>query len=106
MDNVTFIIVAFILSILLIVIVPAWLTNRAKTKVIEIFQTHRATSPDRARTLEQLGFTLGKVKAVLLYGRRDYKKRALKRLMKADVIKQLENGKLYLDETRLSDPLQ
>lgn len=103
MENVVFIVVAFFLCLLFIVIVPAWLTNKAKKRVIETFQTHRATSPERARTLVQLGFTLGKVKSVLLYGRRDYKKRALKSLIKAEVIKQLEDGKLYLDEGKITD---
>lgn len=76
--------------------------RRAVRQVVEIFREHNAMHPSTAKTPEQLGFEQQRSVMSTLFRGRDYKGYALSMLIKAQVVQQLEDGRLYLQEDRLS----
>jgi hypothetical protein len=83
------------------IIIPRWRLKRAIRQVIQIFQKHNATDAKSAKTDEELrlrpqGFMEGMFKG------RDYKPYALGILMRAEIVQQTKDGRLYLSEEKLS----
>lgn len=83
-------------------IVPRWLLRRAARQVIKIFREHNATDSKNARTIDELGLRPPGMMERMFRGR-DYKPYALNALMKAEIIQQTEDGRLYLSEEKLTD---
>ncbi len=87
--------------ILVVFFVPQWILIRNIPKVIRIFRNFNAVNPKTARTLEEMGL---KPKPMLerMFRRRDHKPRALQFMLRVAIIEVTEDGKLYLDEEKLS----
>jgi hypothetical protein len=86
-------------------LLPSLLVRRAISKVIAVFQKHGALGPDRAKTLDELGLKpLGLLDRMTRM--RDYKPYALQALMKAEVVRRTEDGRLYLSEESLAQFLK
>ena len=82
-------------------IVPRWLLRRAARQVIKIFREYNATDSKNAKTIDELGLRPpGMLERMMR--RRDYKPYALNALIKAEVIQQTEDGRLYLSEEKLT----
>lgn len=90
-----------ILAIAMWLFVPTWMMKRAMPKVIEIFRKNNAVGILNAKALDELG--LGK-KALWkrMWGRRDYKPRALDFMVQCQIIQVTEDGKFYLSDYDLA----
>ena len=74
----------------------------AVSRVIGIFQEHKAIGIHQAKTIDELG--LRPPGFVERLGRlRDYKQTALKLLLKAEAIRMTEEGKLYIPEEKMDE---
>lgn len=91
--GVVFIIVVFFL--------PQWILVRTIPKVIRIFRKFNAASPETAREIEEMGL---KPRPMLerMFRRRDHKPRALQFMLRVGLVGMTEEGKVYLDEEKLS----
>jgi len=82
-------------------VIPGWRLGRAIRQVIQIFRKHNAISVKNARTDSELGLRpLGILER--MFRLRDYKPYALTVMIKAGVVQQTEDGRLYLSEEKLS----
>ncbi|KJS32735.1 MAG: hypothetical protein VR64_05455 [Desulfatitalea sp. BRH_c12] len=81
---------------------PALLVKRAMIKVVEIFRAHGATEARRAKPAEAMG--LKPPEFLLRIGTlRDYKPAAVDLLLKAEVIIETYDHKVFLSEKRLRE---
>lgn len=101
METVLFILLIVVVFILAFFIVPRWRMRRAIQQVVDIFRKYDATHPSAAKTLEELGLRQERGFSLSLFRRRDYKVYALDILIRAEAIRPLEDGRLYLSEERL-----
>jgi hypothetical protein len=98
---------AIIILVLVIILLLAvaflgsnYMMRRAFKSVIKMFRYNNALTPATAKTADELGF---KRKAFLqLKAFRDYKPTALQYLMRQEIIKVTDDGRLYLSEETLS----
>ena len=82
-------------------VIPGWRLKRAIRQVIQIFRKTNATSVKNAKTVGELGLRpLGFFDRILKL--RDYKPYALTVMISAGVVRQTEDGKVYLSEEKLS----
>jgi len=102
MNNIAIIVLVIVLMLAALFILPQWRLRRAIRQVIRIFREHNAVGIKDARTIDELGLRPRRMMEGMLKGR-DYKQYALNALMKAEIIKTTEGGKLYLSEDRLID---
>jgi len=86
--------------VVLLIALPYYLSRRAARQVVDIFKQHRAMGAENAKTRTELGLDPPAFHRQLI-GLRDYKPRALKALIGAQVIKTTAEGKLYLSEEKL-----
>ncbi len=104
METNTIIITILIFVVLLaaIFVIPGWRLKRAMRQVVQIFRRHNATDAKNAKTDDELGL---RPRPFLerMFSLRDYKPYALTVLIRAEVVKQTEDGKLYLSEDKLMD---
>lgn len=78
------------------------LTKRAIFKIIRIFGDENALSPERAKTIAELGLTPPSF--IERIGRpRDYRQNALKILIKAGVVQLTEDGRLFIPENKINE---
>ncbi len=89
---VLFLVVAFYVSRLLF--------YRAVRQVVFLFRKRGATSPKSATTLEDLGLAGGGLRD-RLFKPRDYRPYALRLLAQANIIRETEEGKVYVSEAEL-----
>ena len=101
MENILVIILLVVVLIIAFFIIPQWRMRRAVRQVIGIFRKYGTTHPSTAKTLEELGLRQEGGGLFSLFRRRDYKIYALDFLIRAEAVKQLEDGRLYLLEDRL-----
>lgn len=101
-QGVAILVLLIVLAILTMIFVPRWRVKRAAKQVIKTFRKNSATSINNARTLEELGL---KPRGFLdgMFRGRDYKPYAMSALMKAGILRETEDGKLYLSEDKLSE---
>jgi hypothetical protein len=100
MESIIGIIVFFICFLVLLLVVPAFMTRRAIKAVLKIFQKQGALSSESAMTIEELGLQPpGFAKRIMQT--RDYKPRALDFLRKIDVVQTTAEGKIFLAEDKL-----
>jgi hypothetical protein len=101
--NATTIIITILIFALLIValfIIPRWRSKRALRQVIQVFRNNSATDIKNAKTVDELGLKPPTMREEMFH-RRDYKPYALNALIKAEIIRRTEDGRLYLAEDRL-----
>ena len=100
MNNAIVIIVMVVVAILAMIVVPQWRLKRTIPKVVSAFRGANATSEKNAKTLEELGLKPRGMMEGMFRGR-DYRQYAVTALMRAEIVKTTEEGKLYLSEERL-----
>lgn len=100
MEIAVFIVLVVVLLLLGMFIIPRWLLKRAISKVIRVFRVRNASGVENARTLEELGLGPKNVMQVMFRGR-DYRQYALDVLIRAEIIRVTEDGRLYLSEEKL-----
>ena len=96
-----FILLLVILAILGFWVLPRIRIKRAVNQVVAIFERHNALDARSAKTINELGLR----PPTLLQGMmrlRDFKPYALQILMKYDVIRQTDGGRLYLSQDKLA----
>ena len=96
-----FILILVILAILGFWVLPRMRIKRAVNQVVAIFERNNALDARSAKTIDELGLR----PPTLLQGMmriRDFKPYALDILMKADVVRQTDGGRLYLSQDKLA----
>ena len=96
-----FILLIIILAILGFFVLPRIRIRRAVNQVVAIFERNNALDVMSAKTIDELGlrpptFLEGMLRI------RDFKPYALQILMKDDVIRQTDGGRLYLSQDQLA----
>lgn len=96
-----FILLLVILAILAFWVLPRIRIKRAVNQVVGIFERNNALDARSAKTIDELGlrpptFLQGMMRI------RDFKPYALDILMKADVVRQTDGGRLYLSQDKLA----
>lgn len=102
MNNIVIIVLVIVLVLAALFILPQWRMRRAVRQVIRIFRENNAIGVKNARTIDELQLRPRRMLEGMFRGR-DYKQYALSALIKAEIIKTTEGGKLYLSEDRLID---
>ena len=95
-----FILLIIILAVLGLWVLPRIRIKRAVNQVVAIFERNNALDARSAKTIDELGlrpptFLQGMMRI------RDFKPYALQILMRAEVIRQTDGGRLYLSQDRL-----
>ena len=101
MNDIAIIALIVILFILAMIGIPYLLMKRAVNHVLKIFQRNSAIDVKSAKTIDELGL---RPRTIMqgMFRTRDYKPRALNALMKAEIVRMTEGGKLYLSEDKLA----
>ncbi|HUT97007.1 MAG TPA: hypothetical protein VMW60_02685 [Dehalococcoidales bacterium] len=91
------IVLILILLLLGLYVIPRWRLKRAIRQVIAVFRRNSALDKKTAKAIDELGlkprgFTEG------MFRGRDFKPHALNALVKAEIVKSTEDGRLYLAE--------
>jgi hypothetical protein len=99
--TVLLILLIIILAILGFWVLPRVRIRRAINQVVTIFERNNALNARSAKTIDELGlrpptFLEGMIRI------RDFKPHALQILMKADVIRQTDGGRLCISQDRLA----
>jgi len=99
--NALFILILVILAILGFFVLPRMRMKRAVNQVVAIFERNNALDLRSAKTIDELGlgpptFLEGMMRM------RDFKPYALQLLMKADVVRHTDGGRLYLLQDKLA----
>ncbi len=100
--DVLFIVAAIILALLVWLFVPSWMIRRSMPKVISILRNKNAVGIRNAKTLEELGLG-SKPMLERMFGRRDYKPKALHLLVETKVVLMTEDNKFYITEQTIAD---
>jgi hypothetical protein len=97
MNSYTVIIIAVIvIFIVLAFVFSTYTARRSLRQVLKILRDNQALTPETAKLPQELGF---KKQAMIQMGvLRDHKPAAIQLLMNSEVIKQTDEGKLYLSE--------
>lgn len=90
------------IAFLALFFIPALMTKRAIVKIIGIFCRHNAVGVRNARTIDELGLRPPDFFQRLVRAR-DYKTYALHALIQAGIVTLIDDGKLYMDEEKLSE---
>jgi len=90
-----------ILMLIALLVVPGWMIKRNMSKVIQILQLEGAIGIQNAKTLEELGL-VPKTMIQNMFGRRDWKPKALDLLIQTNVVLITEDGKLYITKESLA----
>jgi len=95
-----FILFLVILAILGFFVVPRIRMKRAVNQVVAIFERNNVLDARSAKTIDELGLKpQTSLEGMLRI--RDFKPYALQILMKAEVVRQTEDGRLYLSQDKL-----
>lgn len=96
-----FIVLLVILAILGFWVLPRVRIKRAVNQVVAIFERNNALDAESAKTIEELGLAPPTFLERMMR-MRDFKPYALQILMKDEVIRQTDRGRLYLSEDKLA----
>jgi hypothetical protein len=101
LNDILFFVILAVLFILAVFVLPQWLLLRTVPKVIRVFRENNAVGEKNAKTIEELGL---KSKSMFerMFRMRDYKPRTLQFLIRVTIIEITEEGKVYLDEDKLT----
>ena len=81
---------------------PAIIAKRTLGKVIGIFRRHGATDAAHAKSRLELGLgKKGVMKEIMYPSFRDHKPKVLDSLISSNVVRMTDEGKLYLEESKL-----
>ena len=99
--NVLVILLIAVLVLVGLFVLPRIRMRRAASQVVAIFQSNNAFDARSAKTVDELRlrpptFLEGMLRM------RDFKPYALQALMEAEVVKQTEDGRLYLSQNKLT----
>jgi len=102
----TYSLIYFILFLIMIIgfafFISAYMTKRAVSRVLAIFREHKAVGKTQGKTIEELGLIppnfLDRIARP-----RDYRQSALKFLIKAEIIRLTEEGKLFIPEEKFNE---
>ncbi len=92
----------FALMIAALILIPKFMIRRAIRQVIAIFRHYGAMGPDRAKTQGELGLNPPDF-MTRITSLRDYKPHALQILISQGVVVSTEDGRLYINEEKLSE---
>lgn len=92
----------FIIMIGALFLIPKFMIRRAIRQVVAIFRHYGAMSPDRAKTQIEMGLNPPDF-MTRITSLRDYKPHAVQILMTNGVVVSTEDGKLYINEQKLSE---
>jgi hypothetical protein len=98
-DTILLLLIALVLVV--IFILPQVLLRRAVTSVIRIFRQNKVFSPEKAKSIDELGLR-PKTMVQAIFRGQQYKTTAMMVLRNAGVIQTTEDGKLYLSQEALS----
>jgi hypothetical protein len=98
-------ILIFILMIAALIFIPRLMIRRAIKQTIAIFRHYGIFRADQAKTRSELGLNPPDFMARIT-SLRDYKPSAMQILINEGVILSTEDGKLYMDETKLNEFLR
>ena len=84
--------------------ISAQMTKRAISRVLNIFRKNDAIEIHQAKTIEELGLQPPNLMQRFTQAR-DYKQNALKILIKAEIIRVTEGGKLFLPQEKYNELL-
>ncbi len=97
-----FYMIALLLILVIIwLVVPGWMVRRAMPAVIKILRNKNAVGVRNAKTAQELGLQ-PKPFVRRLFGRRDYKPKALEYLVQYYIVLVTEDGKLYITDTSVA----
>ncbi len=102
MSSVLVPILFFALMIVALIMIPKFMIRRAIRQVIAIMRHYGAMGRDRARTQGEMGLNPPDFMARIT-SLRDYKPQALQILINQGAVVSTEDGKLYMDEQKLSE---
>ncbi len=102
MYTIATIVLLLVLLILGLYVIPRWRLKRAIRQVIAIFRQNSALDKKTAKTIDELGLSPRGFAERMLHTR-DFKPYALNELVKAEIIKSTEDGRLYLAEEALME---
>jgi len=101
MNDVLIIILIVILVIVAMLGIPYLMMKRAMGHVIKIFKNNSAIDARSAKTIDELGLR-PRTRLQGMLRARDYKPQALNLLIKAEIVRMNEDGKLYLSDDKLA----
>ena len=99
-NSILLIVLVIIVLLAAIFIIPQWRLKRAIRQVIRILREHNAIDTKNAKTIDELGLRPRGMMEGMFKGR-DYKQYALSTLMKGEIVRTTEDGRLFLSEDRL-----
>ncbi|MFC2013029.1 hypothetical protein ACFLUE_01940 [Chloroflexota bacterium] len=102
MNDVLFIIIIIVAFLAAMLGIPYLMTRRAVKQVITIFRKNNAMSESTAKIIDELGlrprtFLQG------MFRSRDYKPQALNFLMRGEIVRTTEDGRIWMSEEALLD---
>jgi hypothetical protein len=107
MQSQELLIIAGLLILMLVAttFLPQWQLRRAVRKLVRDFRSRGAISPEKAIDYESLG--LGKSRSIsqMLFKGRDWRGYAFQALLKAEMLKSDDSGRLYLVNDKIPPSL-
>ncbi|MCD6299595.1 MAG: hypothetical protein J7L78_00265 [Dehalococcoidales bacterium] len=101
MNDVLVIILIAVVVIVAMLGIPYLMMRRAVNRVIKIFRNNSAIDARSAKTIDELGLR-PRTRLQGMFRGRDYKPQALSFLMKAEIVRINDDGKLYLSEDKVA----
>ncbi len=101
MQDILAIILLIIAFLAGIIFIPQLMLRRAVKQVLVIFRKHGAQSPGSAKMIDEMGIKPQGMFS-LNFGLRDYKYHAVQALIKGEIIAVTEEGKVYLQEDKVT----
>ncbi|MFH1639305.1 MAG: hypothetical protein ABIB93_03210 [Chloroflexota bacterium] len=100
MTDAIFVAVTLIIVLVCVLVIPNVLTKRAMRMVVKIFRDNNALSARTAKTIRDLKLQPRSF-MMNMFMPRDYKPRALQYLMKANIVRSTDDGRVYLSQDTL-----
>ncbi len=105
MGSILYPIFFFLLMIAALILIPRFMIRRALRQTIAIFRHFGVNSPEKAKTIAELGLNPADF-MTRLTSLRDYKPNALQILMNEGIVASTEEGKIYLVEEKCREFLE
>jgi hypothetical protein len=100
--NIWLVLGLFVVFILGVYVLPQWRFKRSVKRVVAMFRKQKALDRiENAKTVDELGFHFQRTFIEQMLRGRDYRGYALSALLKAQIVLETEDGKLYLLEEKL-----
>jgi len=100
--NIVYALIFILIFAAIAVSAPAIIAKRTLGKIIAIFRRHGATDAAHAKSRYELGLEKkGFMKEIMSPSFRDHKPKVLESLISSYVVRITDDGKLYLEESKL-----